>query len=688
MKASPCVSVIVPVYQGRELFNSLLQDLRNQTLQNIEIILIDDCGQDDSFSYAIQAAKEDSRIVCLHNECNVGQGICRNKGIEIASGEYLAFADADDIIPVDYYERLYIKAKIGNYKVVKGNRIAVYPDGRHQYSLLNESITAKLKKGHPLHCAFTWEHQTAIFLREHIMQCGARNAEGRRDQDTAFLLWALYDIKPEEFNFVPEAVYYYRKHDNAVTANINYTYMVELMKSFAFKLAFLKTMRCGRHTLAFIEMQAEIRFNGRLCAALQNDTETEESKWIALIGYMRAMLRDFVNHHPLKMTREFTTMALDASISDEQMLRHCQSFAANTCIAGFSPKAFDEISSTVEQTMCDVHIATTANNATVVSCIVALQSMKSSQLAASQYTIHVFTDALSQMWLEVLKQLQSANFNVLIHEEVDISLHMGKYPKWTLDEATILFLPSMLQYIDKILFCPANLLIKGDISCIYSHPMGDASLASSLCPDPNGVNQQYNGLQLLHLGNIRKNKYADQAREQGVRLQEVLSLEDKRALHPRYGITLNCLYEYCDSSSPIASFNKLISGCAYTNAYELLKDARVIIYPYNQEQCLNNADTFSQSWRHYLKQSPAEFILVGHKQQGDVSIKLNTMQEAAPAPQKTSSPILKTSNRKTWKILDLPIWSITTKKDKSIYRLFGVRIFKKKHICNNKHKST
>lgn len=686
------ISVIVPVYQGKENFLYLLNNLRQQSLKDIEIILVDDCGEDGSFEHAVRASLEDSRVICVRNDCNVGQGICRNKGIEIASGEYLAFADADDIIGNDYYEKLYAKAKQGNYKVVKGNRIAVYPDGRHQYSRLNELIATQLKKSIPLHCAFSWEHQTAIFRREHILQCGARNAEGRRDQDTAFLLWALYDISPEEFNFVPDAVYYYRKHGDAVTANINYTYMVELMKSFAFKLAFLKTKKCEEQTLSFISNQAEDRFSARLCAALQNDKETADAIWLDLIRDMRAMLVDFVKVQPFKSVKEFTRMALDKSITDEQLLKHCRAYAANTCVVGFSPKSFEEICPS-EQVSASVHIATVANESTIVSCIVALQSAKSSKSSTSHYTIHIFTDTLSQMWLDVLKQLQTKDFEILVYEEIDIALYKSKQPSWSLADVALVFLPTKLQHLDKVLFCSPCIIVKDDLSDVYSHDMGEACLASSLTVTSKVAVQQYGGFLMLNLHSLREKKLADYARERGEKLQSVLTQKDKIPLHPRYGLYLDHVSRYTDGTTQIGGYNKAISGCSYVCGYELLKDARVIIYPYNQQQCLSRMDTFCQVWRRYLMDSPASFILERvappppPSQEKSGVAKAPQKTQAAPTGQQQKKQEKPISNKeaqtvlpykKEIRVLGVPVWSKNTKTGRCVYRLFGIRVRHKK----------
>ena len=104
---SPLVSVIVPVWNPGPGITRCIESLRNQTLEEIEMIFVDDCGTDDSMDKVRDAAEDDSRILIIENGKNIGAGPSRNRGIEAARGEYLSFVDPDDHVAPDFLELLY-----------------------------------------------------------------------------------------------------------------------------------------------------------------------------------------------------------------------------------------------------------------------------------------------------------------------------------------------------------------------------------------------------------------------------------------------------------------------------------------------------------------------------------------------------------------------------------------------------
>lgn len=106
----PKVSVIVPVYNAAKYLEKCIDSITNQTLKEIEIILINDGSQDSSLEICLQKAKDDKRIKVI-DKMNEGQGIARNIGIKQASGEYLAFVDSDDYIDKETYEEMYNRCK-------------------------------------------------------------------------------------------------------------------------------------------------------------------------------------------------------------------------------------------------------------------------------------------------------------------------------------------------------------------------------------------------------------------------------------------------------------------------------------------------------------------------------------------------------------------------------------------------
>ncbi len=100
------ISVIVPIYNAEAYLNRCLDSIINQTYSDLEIILINDGSTDNSLDICLEYASKDKRIV-VYNQTNKGISKTRNKGIELATGDYIGFVDSDDIISPRMYETLY-----------------------------------------------------------------------------------------------------------------------------------------------------------------------------------------------------------------------------------------------------------------------------------------------------------------------------------------------------------------------------------------------------------------------------------------------------------------------------------------------------------------------------------------------------------------------------------------------------
>lgn len=103
--SQPLISVIVPVYKAEGYLEKCVQSIRNQTYENLEIILVDDGSPDRCGEMCDAYAQEDSRIRVFHKE-NGGQASARNLGLDRMSGEYVTFVDSDDWIESGYYQRM------------------------------------------------------------------------------------------------------------------------------------------------------------------------------------------------------------------------------------------------------------------------------------------------------------------------------------------------------------------------------------------------------------------------------------------------------------------------------------------------------------------------------------------------------------------------------------------------------
>lgn len=114
------VSIIVPVYKVEAYIDACLASLVGQTLREIEIVCIDDCGGDRSMEIVRSYAKGDPRIVIIENEQNLGVGPSRNRGMEAARGDYIGFVDPDDWVDLDFFGSLYKKASNSCAEIVFG----------------------------------------------------------------------------------------------------------------------------------------------------------------------------------------------------------------------------------------------------------------------------------------------------------------------------------------------------------------------------------------------------------------------------------------------------------------------------------------------------------------------------------------------------------------------------------------
>ena len=121
------VSVIVPVYNVYEYLEKCLNTLVNQTLKDIEIIVVNDGSPDDSEKIISKYSKKYGNIHAYKKE-NGGLSDARNFGIKKATGEYIAFVDSDDYVSYDMYEKMYNKAKSGNFDMVVCDLNYIYPD--------------------------------------------------------------------------------------------------------------------------------------------------------------------------------------------------------------------------------------------------------------------------------------------------------------------------------------------------------------------------------------------------------------------------------------------------------------------------------------------------------------------------------------------------------------------------------
>ncbi|MDR1678787.1 MAG: glycosyltransferase [Prevotellaceae bacterium] len=225
MKQQPKISVIVPVYNAGKHFEDCLTSLAKQTLKEIEILLVLDCPTDGSDIVAKNLATKDERFKLIYNETNLHTGLSRNKGMQQAAGEYIAFCDHDDYTDPVMYEKLYQTAKHHDCDIVRCNAMSTVNgcNTEHKYPALNagENIPKQL-----FHSIITKKMSGSIwnyifktkFVQENRILFPDTRAVA--PEDSAFLLQAFFYAK--QIEIIPDILYYSVNHKDSLCNNIEY----------------------------------------------------------------------------------------------------------------------------------------------------------------------------------------------------------------------------------------------------------------------------------------------------------------------------------------------------------------------------------------------------------------------------------------------------------------------------------
>lgn len=134
----PKISIIVPVFNVEKYIHDCIESILNQSFKDFELILVNDGSSDRSGDICDEYSKKDKRIAVIHKE-NGGQSSARNRGIDIAKGEYVGFIDSDDWIEPDMYKILYEKAIEINADISACNIVEYQKDSSKRFFCLDKT---------------------------------------------------------------------------------------------------------------------------------------------------------------------------------------------------------------------------------------------------------------------------------------------------------------------------------------------------------------------------------------------------------------------------------------------------------------------------------------------------------------------------------------------------------------------
>ncbi|MGL5253621.1 MAG: glycosyltransferase family 2 protein [Brevinema sp.] len=266
----PKVSIIIPVYNVEKYLPVCLDSAINQTLENIEIIIVNDCSPDNSENIILDYAQKDPRIIYIKHSSNTRQGGARNTGIRAASGEWIYFLDSDDYISLDILEKITRKCELlganfgafgrRDFGTFLGEKVSsIYiPSSKMDGQILNQHTISNLNPG-PVH---------KIYKREDLLQHNVFFPENMFIEDWVFHYIYAASVEPT-IAVIEDAAYHYRRnsestmgqiHKNAVNQPLAACKIVEFLKQnnkwHDYKIPFLEDQKATAfHWFEILEPQ-------------------------------------------------------------------------------------------------------------------------------------------------------------------------------------------------------------------------------------------------------------------------------------------------------------------------------------------------------------------------------------------------------------------------------------------------
>ncbi len=222
----PKVSIIVPVYNVEKYLKQALESAVNQTLNDIEIICVDDCSTDNSLNILKEYQLKDNRIKIIEQKENKGQGVARNIALDIASGEYIMFLDPDDWLELNACEIAYNQINrnkndlvfFGTTTHIEKTRQNIYKDIRLQpfSDYFNKSNVKLYEIGIPF--IKTFEIWYKIYNHSFIKQNQIKFSTERFGEEGDFSLKTI--VLSDTASFIDKHLYNYRIRNSSVTTQI------------------------------------------------------------------------------------------------------------------------------------------------------------------------------------------------------------------------------------------------------------------------------------------------------------------------------------------------------------------------------------------------------------------------------------------------------------------------------------
>jgi glycosyltransferase involved in cell wall biosynthesis len=215
------ISIIVPIYNSRKYIGRCIDSLINQTYEDIEIILVDDCSTDNSIEIAQEYAAIDKRIKIIKNDKNEGLSFSRNNGMRNSTAPYIMFCDSDDEYKLDMCEKMFNAIKTGADCAVCAAEVVCFDD----FSDKNEANSSyfDMDKSEMFLVSKDLISQTQvmpwnkIYRRSIIEKYNVVFPIGLYYEDNSF--WFAYGLLCKKIFFIKEKLYIYNRRGGTITSD-------------------------------------------------------------------------------------------------------------------------------------------------------------------------------------------------------------------------------------------------------------------------------------------------------------------------------------------------------------------------------------------------------------------------------------------------------------------------------------
>ena len=236
------ITLVIPIYNVSTFIETCLGSLINQTIDDIEVLLVDDHGNDDSMERArefVEAHPSSKTFRFLSTPHNMGPGPARNIGIESALGEYIGFIDSDDVVSPDFCERLYAAAKLYDADVSYCQAMLVKTaKGTPMCNPIIESGEFSGDKRHYFLTHYVTMMWTFLYRKSLLNEYAIRFPATRSAEDSYFLTCSL--LAARRIACVDIPLYQYLVHEESLSETRNPYRYLDKIKSFDLLMLFAR----------------------------------------------------------------------------------------------------------------------------------------------------------------------------------------------------------------------------------------------------------------------------------------------------------------------------------------------------------------------------------------------------------------------------------------------------------------